>query len=194
MAAADAVALRPLVENDLPLVEAWLRQPHLARWWLTASTVDDEIADIRQYLDGEPFEVLMVELDGVPIGWCQWYRWWDDPDEAAELGVGPDDVGIDYGIGEPDVIGRGIGTALIAALVAHVRRHTPAAIVVEPDALNAASRRVLEKNGFELVDVRRLSFEVEENNAIYRLAPQASTSTSRSPMTSRATAYDKPGE
>ena len=172
MAAAEALTLRPLVEDDLPRVEAWLRQPHLARWGLTASTVDDELADIRSYLDGEPFEVLIAELDGTPIGWCQWYRWWDDPNEAEELGVGPDDIGIDYGIGEPNAVGRGIGTAFIGALVAHVRRTAPdVAIVVEPDAANMASRRVLEKNGFELVDIRKLSFEAEDLNAIYRLAP-----------------------
>jgi aminoglycoside 6'-N-acetyltransferase len=167
-----AVTLRPLVESDLTLVERWLHEPHLARWWLTSNTVEDELNDIRGYLAGEPFEVLMVELDGAPVGWCQWYRWWDDPDEAEELGVGPDDVGIDYGIGDPAAVALGVGTAAIAALVAHIQRSVPdVAIVVEPDAENIASRRVLEKNGFTLVDLRSLSFETEERNAIYRLAP-----------------------
>jgi RimJ/RimL family protein N-acetyltransferase len=43
--------------------------------------------------------------------------------------------------------------------------------VVEPDAANVASRRVLERNGFELVDVRPLAFELNDHPmAIYRLA------------------------
>jgi RimJ/RimL family protein N-acetyltransferase len=75
-------------------------------------------------------------------------------------------------VGEPDCIGRGVGTALIGALVQHIRAATTdGAIVAEPDAANRASCRVLEKNGFELVAVRSLSFEVEETNAIYRLPP-----------------------
>jgi aminoglycoside 6'-N-acetyltransferase len=165
------LTLRPITEADLDLVRGWLNEPHVARWWLTRTSVDEELDDIRTAITGaEPFEVLLAELDGRPVGWCQWYRWWDSPDEAAELGVGPDDLGIDYGVGDPTAIGRGVGTAMIAALVRHIRDTTESgAIVVEPDAANRASRRVLEKNGFALVEVRSLSFEPEEANAIYRL-------------------------
>jgi aminoglycoside 6'-N-acetyltransferase len=177
---AEVVELRPLVAADLPLIERWLHEPHIARWWLTASTVARELDDIRAYLAGAPFEVLVAETRATPIGWCQWYRWHDDPEEAAELGVEPGDVGIDYGIGEPSAVGRDIGTLMIGALVARVRRLAPGvAIVVEPDAENVASRRVLEKNGFELVDIRKLSFEIEDRNAIYRL-PAANRMASRS--------------
>jgi RimJ/RimL family protein N-acetyltransferase len=169
------VALRPITTGDLTLVRAWLHEPHVARWWLTRTSVDEELDDIRRSrsMSGtEPFEVLLAALDGRPVGWCQWYRWWDSPDEAGELGVAPDDLGIDYGVGEPDCIGRGVGTALIGALVRHIRAATTeGAIVAEPDAANRASCRVLEKNGFELVAVRSLSFEVEETNAIYRRPP-----------------------
>lgn len=164
------LSLRPVREDDLPLIETWLREPHVVEWWLTRTTVHDELEEIRKAMSGAaPFEVLVAEMGRRPVGWGQWYRWWDDPDEAAELGVGPDDLGIDYAIGAPTLIGQGLGTELIAALVGHVRERAPnGAIVVEPDASNFASRRVLEKNGFELVDVRRLSFETEELSAIYR--------------------------
>ncbi|MDT4936346.1 MAG: aminoglycoside 6-N-acetyltransferase [Pseudonocardiales bacterium] len=167
------VALRALDVADLVLVSAWLREPHVARWWLSRTTIEEELDDIRRSLSGaDPVEVLVVELDGRPVGWCQWYRWWDDPDEAVELGVGPDDLGLDYGIGEPTVIDRGVGTAMVGALVRHIRtRSTSGAIVCEPDAANVASCRVLAKNGFELVGVRPLSFEAEDLNAIYRLPP-----------------------
>jgi hypothetical protein len=61
---------------------------------------------------------------------------------------------------------------LIAALVEQVRCHYPGCgILVEPEAANAASRRVLERNGFELIDVRALAFEPNDQPmAIYRLA------------------------
>jgi aminoglycoside 6'-N-acetyltransferase len=166
------VSLRRVVAADLALIEGWLHEPHIARWWLTRSTVDEELDDVKQFISGaESFEVLVAELDERPVGWCQWYRWWDSPDEARELGVEPDDLGIDYGLGDPAVLRRGVGTAMIAALVRHVRERTSTgAIVAEPDAANRASCRVLEKNGFVLLDVRPLSFEAEEANAIYRLA------------------------
>jgi len=151
-----AVSLRPMVEADLVVFERWLHEPHFAQWFLQDSTAEEELADCRAAISGtEPTFMLMAEVDGRTIGWAQWYNRWDYPHGAAALDALPGEVGIDYGIGEPDCVGRGLGTALIAALVAHVRAERPgASIVVDPSAANAASCRVLEKNGFTLVDVR----------------------------------------
>ena len=94
------------------------------------------------------------------------------PDEAAALGASGREVGVDYAIGERTEIGRGIGTALVAALVTEARRHVPgAAILVDPDAENPASRRVLERNGFSLIEIRAVVTEpTAAPRAIYRLA------------------------
>lgn len=167
-----SVTLRPVAASDLELIGQWLAEPHVARWWLTATTIDDELADIRAAMrSDDATEVLVASAGAKPIGWCQWYPWRDTPAEAAELGTGPDDIGIDYAIGAPDRVGCSFGSAMIGELVRRVRANSSAAIVCEPDAANIASRRVLEKNGFELLDVRNLSFELEPLNAIYRLPP-----------------------
>lgn len=86
--------------------------------------------------------------------------------------AGTGEIGIDYTVGDPAWIGRGAGTMQIAALVAEARRdHPSAGILAAPDAANLASRRILEKNGFELVAVRRVATELaDEPMAIYRLA------------------------
>jgi RimJ/RimL family protein N-acetyltransferase len=59
-----------------------------------------------------------------------------------------------------------------AVLVDEVREHHPGCgLIVAPEAANTASRRVLERNGFALVDVRPLAFEPHQRPmAIYRLA------------------------
>jgi RimJ/RimL family protein N-acetyltransferase len=81
------------------------------------------------------------------------------------------EVGIDYAIGDPAWVGRGAGIALVAALVAEARSHCPGAgVLVAAAAANAASRRVLEKNGFALVAVRPVETEPgDAPMAIYRL-------------------------
>jgi GNAT superfamily N-acetyltransferase len=81
------------------------------------------------------------------------------------------DCGIDYALSEPAVAGRGVGTELVAALVAEVLAHHPGAgILSDPQATNTASRRVLEKNGFVLVAERPVPSEpVAAPMAIYRL-------------------------
>jgi len=69
-------------------------------------------------------------------------------------------------------VGRGVGTALITELVHLIRAHQPrVAVMADPDERNVASRRVLEKNGFELVAVKAIPSEpTDDPMAIYRLA------------------------
>jgi RimJ/RimL family protein N-acetyltransferase len=66
---------------------------------------------------------------------------------------------------------------MVAALVAEARRHHPSAgVVAAAAAANAASRRVLEKNGFELVAVRPVATEPSDiPMAIYQLQAAATT-------------------
>jgi aminoglycoside 6'-N-acetyltransferase len=167
------MTLRAMEPGDLALVEGWLGEPHVARWFLAGSTLEAELADVRASLGGDQETRLLVVLhDGRPIGWCQWYPCEVDPSWAADMGAGPGDCGIDYAIGDPSHVGGGVGTELIASLVRLVREARPGcAIVSDPEEANIASRRVLEKNGFELVAVRSMPSEPsDEPMAIYRLA------------------------
>jgi aminoglycoside 6'-N-acetyltransferase len=164
--------LREMHEADLHLVDGWLRRPHVARWYLDGSTHEQELEDCRKSIAGEqPTHLYVVENEGRPIGWCQWYRCDDYPDHAVAVGAAVGDVGIDYAIGEPTDVGIGRGTELVEALVSLVRAVDPSAgVIVDPDAANLASRRVLEKNGFELLAERPVPSEaVDTPMAIYRL-------------------------
>jgi aminoglycoside 6'-N-acetyltransferase len=166
------VELRPMEPGDLILVERWLGEPHVARWYLAGSSLEAELADVRAGAQGDDgVHVLVVLHEGQPIGWCQWYPCAVDPAWAADIGAGPGDCGIDYAIGEPARVGGGLGTALVAMLVARVRAARPDCdIVSDPDARNTASRRVLEKNGFGLVAVKAMDSErTDDPMAIYRL-------------------------
>jgi aminoglycoside 6'-N-acetyltransferase len=167
------LTLRPMDLDDLRVVRQWLGRPHVARWYLSDSTIDDEIEDMRlSVARAQPTEVLLAFDGAEPVGWCQWYVCRDYPDHAAGVGAEPNDVGIDYAIGEPGRVGDGLGTALIAALLQHVRwRHAGAGVIADPAAANVASRRVLEKNRFQLLGERSVPSESTSTlMAIYRLA------------------------
>ena len=95
--------------------------------------------------------------DGRPGAWS-WLVVDDDGRIAGECGVkgapGPDGlVEIGYGLAGPSR-GRGLGTRAVAALVEELRgrtgvRRIDASVVAD----NIASRRVLERAGFSLVEV-----------------------------------------
>jgi aminoglycoside 6'-N-acetyltransferase len=168
------LTLEQMRTTDLDLVTAWLDAPELRRWYLLGSTIDKEINELHRCILGvEPTTVLLVVERGKPIGWCQWYLCADYPEHACAVGAEPGDVGIDYAIGDPSRRHAGIGTELIATLVTRIRqRHPRTGVIADPEASNTASRRVLEKNGFRLLDERQLASEpTEAPMAVYRLPP-----------------------
>ena len=95
-------------------------------------------------------------LDGWPIGLIQYARYADYPeylDELAPLVQLPAGaVSIDYLIGDPDLVGHGVGTAVIGAFVEWIWRTQPDAssIVVPVSSANEASWRALLRVGFHL--------------------------------------------
>jgi aminoglycoside 6'-N-acetyltransferase len=166
----DALTLRPMTGGDLPLIAEWLRQPHVARWWREDPA--DELATYRACIDGtEKTHALVAEHSGTAMGWCQWYRWGDYPGAARDYGAEGDEAGIDYAIGAAEHCGRGLGTQLIARLVELIRAgHPQLPIYTTVEEPNRASRRVLEKNGFCLIAVRKIEAEIGDGpNACYRL-------------------------
>jgi aminoglycoside 6'-N-acetyltransferase len=166
--------------SDLALVDGWLREPHVARWWTRDTTAEAELTKYRARIE-RPSRTTMVMAvsEDECIGWCQWYRWDDYPAEAEAMDAMPAEVGLDYAIGKASAVGQGLGTSLIAALVRDLRMHLgDVGLLVGPDARNAASRRILEKNAFRLVTVRTVVTEPSKDPiAIYRLPPESAAST-----------------
>ncbi len=79
-------------------------------------------------------------------------------------------IGIDYLIGEPDLVGGGIGTRVIGEFVKRAWDRFPGAVGVlaDPQPTNTASCRVLEKNGFRAVFEGRLGNDPVDSR-VYRL-------------------------
>ncbi len=146
------LAFRPMSRADFPDLVRWQAEPHVARWW------SDEAPDVagaeRHYgpaLDGaDPTRMWVLELDGRSAGFVQDYRIGDHPEYAVLTGR-PDAVGIDYAIGDPAWVHRGIGARVLWCYLRDVvLPHYPDAAQVHaaPDHRNTASLRVLEKVGF----------------------------------------------
>ncbi|MGJ0119372.1 GNAT family N-acetyltransferase [Williamsia sp. MIQD14] len=155
----SSFTFRPVTRADFPLVARWLATPDVARWW----NQDHDPASLEKQfgpvIDGEtPAEDLVVEGDGEPIGLLQRCRIADFPDYVDELEpvigpVGPTTFTIDYLIGVPGLLGRGIGPAVIAAACADTFARNPDAdrILVPVVAANRRSWRALDKAGFRIV-------------------------------------------
>lgn len=130
-----------LTYEDLPLLHRWLAEPHVARWW-------GEPEDWGPSIEGiDPTHAYIVHLNGDPIGLIQTYRWADYSKEAAAVGAGPEDAGIDYLIGDSSLIGQGIGPEMLRAFIDEVIG-SGVPLQVNVAVANRRSWRCLERLGF----------------------------------------------
>ena len=147
------VALRAMTRGDLPDVARWLAAPHVRRWFGSQGepTMERVTEHYGPRIDGmAPTRMWVVEVNGRSVGFCQDYRLRDHPEFAA-LTPDPEAVGVDYAIGEPHLVGEGVGAAMLWAwLGSALRRYRGVTTYfAAPDHRNHASLRVLEKVGFE---------------------------------------------
>ncbi|MFE8972116.1 GNAT family N-acetyltransferase [Streptomyces cyaneofuscatus] len=111
---------------------------------------------------------MLAHLDGTPVGLLQRCRLADYPEYLVEVAtlveVPSGAMTMDYLIGEPQLIGRGIGPRMIrSALQAIWDEHPDAPCVLVPvSAANRASWRALEKAGM----VRVAEGELEPDNPV----------------------------
>lgn len=152
------ITWRPVTSADFPLLAAWLAQPYVERWWHHETTAEAIERDFGPTARGEePAEDWLALLDGRPFGLAQRCRVVDYAEDLAgfaPLVPVPDDaLTIDYFIGDPTLVGRGVGTGMIRSFVEKAWRDRPAAgqILVAVVAANVASWRALEKAGLRRV-------------------------------------------
>lgn len=145
----------PLEEKHLDLILHWLKEPHVKKFWRESESE----AEVRaKYLGKKAKNIYgyIVELDSYPIGYIQHYEawnvgagWWPDSK--------PGTYGLDNLIGDPKMIGKGIGTQMISKfihdLLIPMRRDTCPVqeIIADPDPANLGAIRSYEKVGFHHV-------------------------------------------
>lgn len=105
---------------------------------------------------------FILYRDKKPVGYIQYY--YIDP-ESEKTGkylpeLFPNSVGTDQFIGEPDLIGKGLGTKMITLFIEYLRKIEPqvAIIIVDPDLDNAGAIRCYEKVGFKKILVYDTSY------------------------------------
>ena len=144
-----------LRDEDLPLARRWLLEPHVRRWWNDNPNETDypagTIADWLTAMHGtDPTDMMLIRMDGRPIGVIQSYRTDSYPDHVAELGGLPEPAfELDVFIGEPSLIGKGMGPELLRAfLLGAFERYGLDYCVIGPSRANVAAIRAYEKVGF----------------------------------------------
>jgi aminoglycoside 6'-N-acetyltransferase len=137
---APEYVFRPMTPADLPLIQRWLTLPHVMEWW---GDPHQQYALVSGDLDELAMDQYIFSTAGDSFGYLQCYdltKW--------NTGFGPQPRGtrgIDLFIGEPTMIDRGHGSAVIRRFVDNLLRTGAPRVVTDPDPANGRALRAYEK-------------------------------------------------
>jgi aminoglycoside 6'-N-acetyltransferase len=152
--------LRPLREDDLPLLARWRNEPHVRAWWEMDGdpvpfTLEDARKEHEEDLAADPSTTgAIIVVEHRPVGYVQWYPWAEYPEAAREMAIAfePGAFGLDIFIGEPDVVGVGVGSRAVDLVCRTVFEERAATSVALLTALgNVHAQRAYERAGFRKV-------------------------------------------
>lgn len=140
--------LRKFFDDDMELFKKWLYLPHISKWY---ECPDSWIKEVEGRHGKFSFiNHFIAEAGGVPIGFCQYYDCyfgqgyedWHKIERQGEV------FSIDYFIGEPLFLGKGLGKGIVSLLTSMVKDKGGKRIIVGPEPDNTPSRRALEACGY----------------------------------------------
>lgn len=145
-------SLRKLEEKDIEMVKSWLYQEYIAKWFGDATGWLNEIKGRNDEYNF--IHHFIVEAGQKAIGFCQYYNYNQSPFEDSENLQPNGTYGIDYLIGEKNLLGKGIGKKLVKLISDKVIEENKNVIrivadpIIEETRTNVASIKVLEANQF----------------------------------------------
>jgi aminoglycoside 6'-N-acetyltransferase len=138
-----AYAFRPMSPDDLPTIKRWLETPHVREWWHDPAEQFELVSGDLSHPDMAQF---IVTVEGHAFAYLQCYRL-----SAWNCGFGPQPDGtrgLDQFIGEARMVGRGHGSAFVAAFASQLLANGAPRVVTDPDPANARAIHAYEKAGF----------------------------------------------
>ena len=124
---------RPMTADDLPLIKRWLETPHVIG--VVGHDAAEQFELVSGDLDHPDMAQFIVAATARPFAYLQCYNL-----SAWNTGFGPQPAGtrgLDQFIGEPDMLGRGHGSAFIRAFAERLLADGTPRIVIDPDPANA---------------------------------------------------------
>ena len=147
----SALALRPAVPADAPLLRRWDEEPHV----VASDPNDDWNWETELARSPDWREQLIAEVDGRPIGFVQII----DParEESHYWGdCAPNLRAVDIWIGEAADLNRGHGTRMMQLALARCFAAPEVdAVLIDPLANNTRAIRFYQRLGFRPVGLRR---------------------------------------
>jgi Acetyltransferases, including N-acetylases of ribosomal proteins len=147
------ITFREINMEDIPLIHAWFNEPHVQEFYSLRSWTENEVLDklLPMIKRKKPLYGYLALMSGVPVGYLQYcavkdFPW---PKQDFDPSIVNRGAGVDFFIGDPTLIGKGLGPKIMARFLDTVIWPHFKFCVVDPDVKNLPSVRMFEKCGFE---------------------------------------------
>jgi aminoglycoside 6'-N-acetyltransferase len=147
------------------MLERWLSTPEVVRWW---GEPLEQAALLEEDLANPLMAMLIVSVGGRPFAYAQHYdvHSWPQPHFSA---LPPGARAVDAFIGEPDMIGRGHGSAFLGQLTRLLLQQGAPVVAIDPGADNLRARAAYRRAGFQGESV----VETDEGPAVLMLSARS---------------------
>lgn len=137
---------------DVELVHKWMNQPHVARFWNQAWSLDKWTRHLDELARDSYVAPLLIAHRERPVCYLELYRA-ARHFVAEHYGAHPHDVGVHIAIGETQMKGKGLGTQICRSMFDAIFSADPSCrrIVTEPDVRNDVARKLFRGLGMHLV-------------------------------------------
>jgi aminoglycoside 6'-N-acetyltransferase len=150
------VAFRLLERSDFSVLARWLSEPHVRPWFHGAAVdnafVEETYSPVVERATSKRGFIIVV--DGRDLGYAETYRGEDHAAFFAALEVDPiGTAGCDLLLGEPPIVGRGLGTVVIRQFTTDVifSDRQVARSIAGPDLRNERSQRAFARAGYRVL-------------------------------------------
>ena len=151
----DDIRIRTLTESDLPLMLKWLTDKRVLEFYGGRDkkyTYEEIKKHYTEEWEDEVYRVI-IEYQGKPIGYCQFYKVYDELYEEYQYPKRNEIVyGMDQFIGDVDHWNKGIGPKFMKMIIDYLRDEKGAqAVILDPHQNNPRVVRAYEKVGFKIL-------------------------------------------
>lgn len=160
--ASDRIGFAPLTAADEDMLMRWMQEPHVGEWWGLPDEEMERVRSITRAVDrgkvapadktsaapDERADLFVATLDGTP---CAYVELWEPHGREGDQWYADQPSGtvaINMFVGPPDMLGRGVGSAVARACAERLARDGVGRIVVDPDSANERAVRAYARAGF----------------------------------------------
>lgn len=148
----ERLKMRDLEEKDQKNLVKWLSTPEVLQYYEGRDQPFNREKVVQKFFKSDDLVTrCIVEYDGLPIGYLQFYEVRGEEKEIYGYGNSAEVIyGMDQFIGEPSYWNRGIGSKLVCFAITYIVREKEARrIVLDPQSQNKRAIRCYEKCGFQ---------------------------------------------